>query len=1019
MSDARCPGPELVLLAAHDLLDDDDDGARAHVDGCAACRALGAALERELAPPPPTCAPEALLPGLRARLAALDPRAPVADLALRLLCTYCRGGLERPDAAYCAGCLAPHHADCFAEHGRCAAPGCHGLEVVRTAPPPPARPRRARAWLLLGSALAAAAGGGAVAALVARPPAPLPVALPAPAPEAQTLRVEVHALDEVLPALAALPAAPDEASDAEPPWLTEYRGVLASRGVTLNFPGTTLSDVVAFMRDITGLNVVVGPGVDPDALQVSLRVRRMALDDALRLVAGQAGLVVGLRDEAIVLGAPGASRVVDPRFPPSRPQPPPPPREALLRRAAASITRDLVTALGEGALRGPAGVDLTDEGRLRVTQTDAGHRVVQAWLEGRRGAAGQPWPEELVGAWFAPAPGPPEHPTTNPDDARARRHARALDERRVDLSVEGPLGEALVALAGLLSPDLPLRVDPAARAATASARLQLRNVSAGAALRHLLAHAPTLVLDVDRDGLRVRPHDVPSLEQRLATARRRVRPDEAAVEVAHRLESSRIAMNLDQRPLTEALNFVQDVTGLNIILDPRAPGDARVSLRVEDVSVAEALDALLAPRGLGVRLAGEVLHVGPRREASLRPELAARPSPGGTFPAARALDVGALALELERLTGARVSLWPGADACRGRVLVPAAATVAEALTLAEAQMGLRGVWTWLDGSEEPLLLLRADEGDGPLARAGRRLGQEGGWPEAPATARAALEGTRSRLREALTALARADQGADVATLRSLLERTRQADRALEEVLAGRSLLGADLGAPREAVAGVVADLVLQRWEVALADLRRATSERQVEESERALAAAQAEGERQALTARHEALVKERDLVRRDASLEAARAESRAAQLEARLRDLGGVGPGLLSALAAARAALIAGRAWDEVFPGGWSAWWQAEQERAAEALCAGAARFHRAGFWSPDTDEGGVAWRGAEAPSEPGEPGWLVVAVDGAPVVDLLDVVEPLGSAWEAGAPRTLTLVRGDARREVRVVLGD
>ncbi|MBX3468099.1 MAG: hypothetical protein KF878_14600 [Planctomycetes bacterium] len=1009
MSDARCPGPELVLLAAHDLLDD-DDAARSHVEGCAACRALGAALERELAPPPPACAPEALLPGLRERLAALDPRTPSADpaLALRLLCTYCRGALERPDAAYCAGCLAPHHADCFAEHGRCAAPGCHGLEVVRTAPPPPARPRRARTWLLLGSALAAAAGGGAVAALVA-----------APAPEAQTLRVEVHALDEVLPALAALPAAPGEASDAEPAWLTEYRAALASRRVTLNFPGTSLADVVAFMQGITGRNVVVGPGVDPDALQVSLRVRSMVLDDALRLVAGQAGLVVGLRDEAIVLGAPGARRVVDPRFSPSRPQPGPPPREVLLRRAAASATQALVTALGAGALRAPAGVDLTDEGRLLVTQTDAGHRVVQAWLKELRADAGTPWPEDLAGAWFAPAPAPLEHPPTNPDAARALHHAQALDERRVDLDVAGPLGEALEALAGMLSPDLPLRLDPAARAEAAPVRLQLRRVSVGAALRHLLAHGPTLVLDVDRDGLLVRPHDVPSLEHRLATARRRVRPDEAAAEATQRLEGRRITLSLDRRPLAEALDLVRDGTGLDVVLDPRAPGDARVSLRVEDVSVAEALDALLAPRGLGVRLAGEVLHVGPRQEASLRPELATRPPPEGTFTAARALEVGPLTLELERLTGARVSLSPGAEACRGRVLVPAGATVAEALSLAEAQVGLRGVWTWLDGSEEPLLLLWADAGDGPLARAGRRLGQEGGWPEAPAAARAALEGARSRLRGALTALARAEQGADVAALRPAMERARQADRALEEVLAGRSVLGADLGAHRKEVAGAVADLLLQHWEVALADLRRASSERQVEESERALAAAPTEGERQALRARHEAFVKERDSVRRDAALEAARARSQVAIHEAGLRDLGGIGPGLLSALAAARAALAAGRAWDEVFPGGWSAWWQAEQARAARALCVGAARFHRAGFWSPNTDEGDVAWRGAEAPSEPGELGWLVVAVDGAPVADLLDVVEPLGAAAQAGASLTLTLVRGDARREVRVVLGD
>lgn len=1010
MSDARCPGPELVLLAAHDLLED-DDGARAHVEGCAACRALGAALERELAPPPPTCAPEALLPGLRARLAALDPRAPVADpaLALRLLCTYCRGALERPDAAYCAGCLAPHHADCFAEHGRCAAPGCQGLEVVRTSAPPRARRRGPAPWLLLGSALAAAAGGGAVAALVTRPAAPPPVALtPAPSAAEEAVRAEVHALDDVLPAFAALP---DEPPAAEPVWLTECRRALASRRVTINFPGTALSEVVAFMRDITGLNVVTGPGVDPDRLRVRLHLRDVVLEDALRLVAEQTGLLVEVRDEALLLGAPGARRVVDPRFPPSRPRAGPPPREALLRRAAGSATQALVTARGEAALRDPAGVELTDEGLLRVTQPEAGHRVVRAWLAEHRGAGRPAWPEDLAAAWFAPAPGPLEHP----DEARARGHARALDERRVTLDVEGPLHEALGELGRLLAPDTPLRVDPAARAEAAPVRLQLRNVSAGAALRLLLAHGPTLVLDVDRDGLLVRPHDVPSLEQRLSAARWRARAGAERPE----LSSWRVTLNLAATPLLDALAFVRDITGLNVVVDPRVDASARVSVALEDVGLDEVLERLLAPQRLGVRVDGaDVLHVVPRAEASLRPELAARAAPAGAFEQAIVVDAGGLAVALERTTGARVSLSPDAVGCRARVLVPAGATAAEVLALAEAQAGLGAAWTWLDGTDEPLLVLWAAQGDGPLAAAGARLAEEGRWAGAPLAARAALEGARERLREVLTGLARADRGADVAALRSALERARQADRALEEVLAGHAVLGADLGARREAVAGVVADLLLAHWEVTLADLRRAASERLVEEAARALAAAQAEGEREALRARHAALVKERDLVRRDARLEQARALSVVAQLEARLEALGGDGPGLRSAAEAARAALAAGRAWDEVLPGGWSAWWQAEQARAVEALCAGAARFHRAGFSSP-TDEGGVAWAGAEATAGPGEPRWLVVAVDGAPVADLLDVVEPLGAAAEAGAPLTLTVVRGDARREVRVVVGD
>lgn len=49
---------------------------------------------------------------------------------VRLACTYCKGEGARSELAFCGACLAPHHRDCFAEHGRCSVQGCAGEAVI-------------------------------------------------------------------------------------------------------------------------------------------------------------------------------------------------------------------------------------------------------------------------------------------------------------------------------------------------------------------------------------------------------------------------------------------------------------------------------------------------------------------------------------------------------------------------------------------------------------------------------------------------------------------------------------------------------------------------------------------------------------------------------------------------------------------------------------------------------------------------------------------------------------------------
>lgn len=203
MSATICPGADLLLCLRHDLLEDPAEVARlrVHLAGCAACAASVAALEQALLPPPDPEPPAAVLRAVEERIAAEEvaragheePTPPPLDVRLR--CTWCHDGLVSAGAVYCAACLAPHHEECFAEDGRCAAPGCGGRAVLRREPSrsgpgaeraasPPRRRRLVRG-------LAALVAGGALSAVAllpveepgpSRPTSPAPPEAPAPAP---------------------------------------------------------------------------------------------------------------------------------------------------------------------------------------------------------------------------------------------------------------------------------------------------------------------------------------------------------------------------------------------------------------------------------------------------------------------------------------------------------------------------------------------------------------------------------------------------------------------------------------------------------------------------------------------------------------------------------------------------------------------------------------------------------------------------------------------------------------------
>lgn len=175
-----------------------------HLGGCAECRAVEATTLAAVAciAAPPVEPPAELWDKLRGKLARerggdepvrdLDPSAVIA-----ISCSFCRGGLVRNDTVYCASCLAPHHHDCFAEHGRCSVMGCGETRVVRPEGlAPPVRklePAPRHRWRWLAGGLIGVATGGAVAALSLRDvPEPPKVAQVAPlSPEVAQVAPEV------------------------------------------------------------------------------------------------------------------------------------------------------------------------------------------------------------------------------------------------------------------------------------------------------------------------------------------------------------------------------------------------------------------------------------------------------------------------------------------------------------------------------------------------------------------------------------------------------------------------------------------------------------------------------------------------------------------------------------------------------------------------------------------------------------------------------------------------------------
>ncbi|MCO5167689.1 MAG: hypothetical protein M9894_15180 [Planctomycetes bacterium] len=338
---------DLAPLAGWDLLEPAERAALdEHLGTCGACRDEAAALTAALAADaaaveadvtePTTSVREALLARAVHEAAAERKTGPgplAVDAArleavgrrIALACSFCHGRTARDEVAFCAACLAPHHAECFAAHGRCALPGCEETATVRpqagalaSAPqaPAPPRARTSRRGRLIVLALALAGAGGALAARTGSGgPAggadPLfarvvdDTARAARDLEAAARDGDLRRARALRPRLDVAPWIYEALEGAEAARLREHVAALQARAdavvseptVTLRVVDADLRRVVSDLARQAGQNVVVEPHIDE---RVTLDLRDVLWSEALRLVASSARCRVEPRGDGVL-----------------------------------------------------------------------------------------------------------------------------------------------------------------------------------------------------------------------------------------------------------------------------------------------------------------------------------------------------------------------------------------------------------------------------------------------------------------------------------------------------------------------------------------------------------------------------------------------------------------------------------------------------------------------------------------------------------------------------------------------
>ncbi len=122
---------DLGSFQAHALDEPERTAASAHIEGCDECRTRRESLTKLLSTigAPETPAELAPRPETWGKILAAIRDDATPQVALAVSCSFCKGRLARVGAVYCAACLAPHHEDCWDEHGACSS--CHAVTLVR------------------------------------------------------------------------------------------------------------------------------------------------------------------------------------------------------------------------------------------------------------------------------------------------------------------------------------------------------------------------------------------------------------------------------------------------------------------------------------------------------------------------------------------------------------------------------------------------------------------------------------------------------------------------------------------------------------------------------------------------------------------------------------------------------------------------------------------------------------------------------------------------------------------------
>ncbi len=192
---------------------------------------------------------------------------------------------------------------------------------------------------------------------------------------------------------------------------------------------------------------------------------------------------------------------------------------------------------------------------------------------------------------------PPPYPWPDPEPGPLER---ALRSRRVTLNLlDLPLGDALRFLK-----DIGLPVEAEAGFGEDDARVSLR-------LRDIVAENALLIIaeqqggDVYFDQAAGVARLVPEVPRHVAEARerRRILEGRGGFEESYRkiLEGRRVTLNFPEITLSEAIAFLQDVTGLNIMLDLSVDPEMTITYRTENEVLRTALDGVLESAGADLR----------------------------------------------------------------------------------------------------------------------------------------------------------------------------------------------------------------------------------------------------------------------------------------------------------------------------------------------------------------------------------------------------------------------------------